>query len=194
MTASKREKSVMLSELISKAIKGEEASCQILFDNFKNKVFRICLSFSNGDRDLAQDLCQDVFILAFKQLHTLQNHSKFSQWLSQIAYNLCKSHLRGKAILSSHIKEYEHTVRTGRGEHSEGIRREQIDRIIHALIEQIPKKEIRESVTLFYVDGKSTKDIADLQKIPQSTVTTRLDRFRIKIQRHLMLKIMELRD
>jgi RNA polymerase sigma factor (sigma-70 family) len=184
----------MLSELISKAIKGEEASCQILFDNFKNKVLRICLSFTNGDRDLAQDLCQDSFVLGFKQLHTLRDHSKFSQWLSQITYNLCKSYLREKAILSTRLKEYEQTARSGRGEPGEEIRREQIDQIIHALIDQIPKTEIRETVNLFYIQGKSTKEIAALQEISQSTVTTRLDRFRTKIQRHLMLKIMELRD
>lgn len=181
-----------LAEWVASALKGEETSYQILFHHFKGKVFQICLSFTDGDRDMAQDLCQDAFILGFKQLRSLREPSKFPVWLGQITYNRCKSYLRERARLAARLSEYERM--TKREGPKETIRREQIDRIIHALIDKITNPGIRETVTLFYVQGKSTKEIAEIQKIPQSTVTTRLDRFRTKIQRQLMLKIMELRD
>jgi DNA-directed RNA polymerase specialized sigma24 family protein len=53
--------------------------------------------------------------------------------------------------------------------------------------------QLRETVTLFYLEGKKTTEIAKIQAITQTAVTTRLNRFRGKLRKRLAQEILKRR-
>jgi len=65
----------------------------LLYDRYADKVFRKCISFVQ-DRDVAQDMVQDVLLKVFTQLSKFKGHSRFSTWLYAITYNYCVEYYR----------------------------------------------------------------------------------------------------
>jgi len=71
----------------------------ILKENYQN-----VLSFIyhvTKDRYLAEDITQETFIKALKNIHTFRNESSLSVWLNKIGYNLFLDDKRKRVILSS---------------------------------------------------------------------------------------------
>ena len=62
--------------------------------------------------------------------------------------------------------------------------------LVRESIEALPEGGTKDCVKGFYIQGLSTKELAEQLQIPQSTVTTRLDRFRIKIRKRLLARLL----
>ena len=67
-----------------------------LFRRHRARVIAWCYRLT-GDRDLAPDLAQDVFIKAYSSLHLFRRDSKFTTWLYVIARNRCRDEARARA-------------------------------------------------------------------------------------------------
>src|SRR5262245_30652109 len=67
-----------------------------LFGRHRTRVIAWCHRLS-GDRELAPDLAQDVFIKAFSSLHTFRRDSRFTTWLYVIARNRCRDEARARS-------------------------------------------------------------------------------------------------
>jgi DNA-directed RNA polymerase specialized sigma24 family protein len=76
----------------------------------------------------------------------------------------------------------------------EGERRKKLERAIVAEeIERLPESRMKQAGRLFYLEGRDTAKIAEQLGAPVSTVTTWLSRFRGKIRRRLVLRVLALR-
>ena len=80
---------------ILQAKKGDEAAIWKLFEEFRMQVFKIAFRYTNSFED-AEDILQETFIKAFKNILSLQNVSmnSFAGWLKQICINTSLNHLR----------------------------------------------------------------------------------------------------
>ena len=67
----------------------------ILYDRFSKVVYNKCYGFSTNKEE-AEDLTHDLFILLFLKLKTFKGNSKFSTWLYAVVNNRCIDHLRKK--------------------------------------------------------------------------------------------------
>ena len=67
-----------------------------LFRRHRTRVVAWCYRLT-GDRDLAPDLAQDVFVKAYANLHLFRRDSKFTTWLYSIARNRCRDEARTRA-------------------------------------------------------------------------------------------------
>jgi RNA polymerase sigma-70 factor, ECF subfamily len=67
-----------------------------LFRRRRAEVVAWCYRLT-GDRTLAPDLAQDVFVKAFSSLDGFRGHSKFTTWLYVIARNRCRDEQRAQA-------------------------------------------------------------------------------------------------
>ena len=78
---------------------GAAASPQLneLFRRHYERVCLWCLRFS-GNREMAVDLAQEVFLKAFSSMHTYRGEAKFSTWLYIIARNQCFTSLKGQPV------------------------------------------------------------------------------------------------
>ena len=62
------------------------------------------------------------------------------------------------------------------------------------LIENMKNDELKETIRLFYIEGKSSLQISEALGITQTAVTTRLNRFRTRYRKLLVKRILKLRS
>lgn len=63
------------------------------YEDTASRVYRICLAFS-GDRQLAQDACQEAFTRAFARWSKLEKEAWVDGWVITTALNICRKSAR----------------------------------------------------------------------------------------------------
>lgn len=74
--------------LVQNAMKGNALAQGQLYQLYSKAMFQICIRMV-GNREQAEDLLQDAFILAFKNLSQLKEPLQFGGWLRRIVVNEC---------------------------------------------------------------------------------------------------------
>ncbi|MBV8114941.1 MAG: RNA polymerase sigma factor [Silvibacterium sp.] len=64
---------------------------------YRPRIFRFLMG-SLGDRDLAESLTQDCFLKAYTARHQFRGDSSLATWLTRIALNLVRDHLRNRRM------------------------------------------------------------------------------------------------
>jgi RNA polymerase sigma-70 factor, ECF subfamily len=84
--------------IAKKAIEGHRASFEELINIFQGEIFRM-IFYRTRSRFDAEDLTQEVFLKAFKNIHILKNADRFRSWLFGIAVNCVRDFHRKKQFL-----------------------------------------------------------------------------------------------
>ncbi|HUJ79477.1 MAG TPA: sigma-70 family RNA polymerase sigma factor [Nitrospiria bacterium] len=177
--------------IIQSALSGDEWAFEYLYCRYRNDVFHICLKYSNGDRDQAHDLCQEAFLSAFLKLERLRDRSRFIAWIAEIAKNKSLSFIRKQQADVRLLREYM-VIKPAVSDHDPPWSEAELE-LTAALIRSVENPELRETIRLFYIEGKRTSEIARLQKISQTAVTTRLNRFRTRFKARMTLDLLNRR-
>jgi len=82
-------------ELIARARRGEDEAFRLIFDRYARPIISFIYDMI-GQRDLAEELTQETFVRAYKNLKALRDDSKLSTWLFGIAKNVARESLRYK--------------------------------------------------------------------------------------------------
>ncbi len=72
---------------------GDTRQLALLFERYHKALFRYFIHM-NGDRDLSEDLVQDVFFRMLRYRHTYDPKHTFTAWMYQIARNASVDHAR----------------------------------------------------------------------------------------------------
>lgn len=75
-------------DLINRCINGERKAQQELYLTYNKAMYNLCLRMLN-QQDHAQDVLQDAFVSAFKNLQRFKQESTFGAWLKKIVVNHC---------------------------------------------------------------------------------------------------------
>ena len=75
-------------KLIKEVLKGNVDSFSILMNKYEHMVFSFAYNMIN-DREAAQDVTQEVFIIVYNKLYMYDKKYKFKNWLLKIARNKC---------------------------------------------------------------------------------------------------------
>lgn len=179
--------------LLSRAKSGEQQAFIQLYRQYYAVVYRYCLTFGGIDGDAAKDVLQESFIRAFRHIDKLREEQKFASWLLTIARNRCLSYLHKEDGFDRKHQAWsrESSLFSPPGE-QEYLETERQISLVREIIDELPEGGMQDCARAFYVEGLSTSEIAERLGIPKSTVTTRLDRFRGRIRKRLMSRVMEL--
>ena len=79
--------------LLARARDNDYQAFEALYRLHVGRVFALCVRLLN-DRDMAEDLTQDAFVQAWKNLSAFRGDSAFGSWLYRIATNTVLSYLR----------------------------------------------------------------------------------------------------
>ena len=137
----------------------------------ENKLFRTALAILGGAAD-AEDVVQDAFVRLFEKQPRFESDAHETAWLIRVTVNLCKSRLR-----SHWWKKTEPLLDTHPAQNDE-----QGD-LINAVL-ALPMK-YRAVIHLFYYEGYSTREIAEITEQKESTVRQRLTRARRMLKEYL---------
>ena len=72
---------------VALAARGDRRAFERLYRAHANRVFSLCVRMA-GDRTLAEELTQDVFVRAWEKLALFRGESAFTTWLHRIAVNV----------------------------------------------------------------------------------------------------------
>ena len=79
---------------------GDRAAFQLLFETYKDKVFSIAVYSSGGDRAVADDVTQQIFLKLFTAIRQFRGESEFTTWLYRLVVNACHDEKRrGRRLL-----------------------------------------------------------------------------------------------
>lgn len=82
-------------ELVALCKKGESRALDWLYRTYSGKMMKVCLHYVS-DRQVAQDLLHDGFILIFTSIRTLRDAEKLESWMATIMRNLSLRYLNDK--------------------------------------------------------------------------------------------------
>lgn len=142
---------------------------------YQKKVFLICLGFSRNASD-AQDLAQDVYLKAYKNIGTLSESSLAKVWLFRIARNTCLNFQKKLRLDRTSSFEITQKIEDPQTPESEMIHREQL-RLLKGCIHELSKKH-RDVFILKEYGDLSYQEIAKTLNIELGTVMSRLNRAR----------------
>lgn len=133
-----------------------------LFRSYKDDVYRLALSYTKSIQE-AEDVCQTVFLKLMEQKEIAQGKER--AWLMQVTANQCRNLLR--SAWWKRTVPIEETLPVVNLQYTDTWEK----------IMTLPPK-YRVMIYLHYYEELSTKEMAQLLHISQSTVTTRLSRAR----------------
>lgn len=97
-------------ELIDWCKKGDEQALSLLYKTYADRMMKICLRYVS-DRQIAQDLLHDGFIIIFTSIATLRQPDKLESWMGMIMKNISLRYLNQRnafnTISLSDIQEWE---------------------------------------------------------------------------------------
>lgn len=135
---------------------------------------RFLLALCCGDGSLADDIAQEAYIKAYLACDSLTTPDKFGAWLFRIAYNSFLGEKRAQRITVGYDEACE--VKSTDGS-DDAFRYQEL----YAALNSLPGKE-RTSVLLFYLEGYSIKEIAEIQSVSADAVKQHLSRGRIRLR------------
>ncbi len=91
-------------ESIKRVLDGERGSYKLLVEAYKKQIFNLALRMTGSCSD-ADDLTQETFIQAYRQLPKFRMEKKYFTWLYTISLNLIRNHLRKKAREETILKD-----------------------------------------------------------------------------------------
>jgi RNA polymerase sigma factor (sigma-70 family) len=150
---------------------GDVEKLGTLFERHSAQLFNFLLHLT-GDRQLSEDLVQEVFVRLLKYRHTYRGESQFTTWMFQIARNARIDHFRRSpredASIEDHVQEFVSLTPTP-AENAE--KREDLRRLLDAISRL--SEERREVLLLRGFHGLKFEEIAAALKCSVNTIKGR---------------------
>ena len=165
--------------VLRKAQRGDERAFSLILRAYETPVFNYVLRLVGGDRALAEDLTQEVFLRVYQGLPKFSLRSKFTTWLFQVTKNrvldeLRASERRPRALVAiddiAPLEVLDAPIE----------RLEEIDALWQA-VENL-STDLKMALLLRDVVGLSYTEIADALEVTLATVKWRIYKAREEVQ------------
>lgn len=165
--------------MIEEARQGDRAALARLYDRFAPLVRAVCFD-RTGDWHATMDVTHEVFLAALADLSELADPRRFRSWLLGITRNKLADHQRARLRIASSLAD------CGADPPAELLDpdEQETQRLLRQAVAELPKRQ-RFSVELFYLEGLSAQEVAELLAIPLRTVYAQLVRARQSLRRAL---------
>ncbi|SRR5258708_4583832 len=157
---------------------GDVESFRILVERYAPKMTRYARRFLFGTEE-SKDLIQDVFIKAYVNIRSFDSTKRFSPWLYRIAHNEFVNALKKKQKEKRNVSIFDFDILfphpAAKETADENINHEELKAVLERSLNQLDSK-YKEPLVLYYFEEMDYKAIADILRIPISTVGIRLQR------------------
>jgi RNA polymerase sigma factor (sigma-70 family) len=175
------------AELVAQSLSGDRDAFGYVVARYQSLICSMAYS-ATGSLSQSEDLAQDTFLAAWKQLADLREPAKLRSWLCGIARNLIHNSLRRQERqpidFAQSLEEVSEAPAREPLPVEEAISREE-ETILWRALEQIPEI-YREPLVLFYREHKSAMRVAEILDLSEEAVHQRLSRGRKLLQEHVL--------
>lgn len=152
-------------DLVSQVKLGNKTAFNMLVKLHQKGVYSIIFRMVK-DHDLTDDIVQDSFVKAYKNILSFEGRSSFKSWLYRIAINTAKNALR-TTILSNTVDFEKVVIKVAPTMYTD-IESTQIQNLLCEEIEKLPSKQ-KMALTLRIFDELPFKEIAQIMECPYDT-------------------------
>lgn len=177
-----------VTSLVKEAKAGSRTAFEQLVDLFQEDIYRMVFYRTRSAMD-AEDLAQDIFMQAFKNLSGLKAVDRFRSWLYSIALNRVRDFNRKKrfrslfySLTDSHGVAQSYAKTNDHHEALDNLMIQDFWKQIGLLLDKLSRME-REVFLLRFMDHLSIKEISRVLGKSESTVKTHLYRALQKFKR-----------
>jgi RNA polymerase sigma factor (sigma-70 family) len=171
------------SDIISRILQGDKQIYAELVKRYKNFVFTICMRYTSSRED-AEEIAQDIFVKAYRNLADFRGEAKFSTWLYTIVNTTCITFLRKKRLETSSLDD-EHVFARADNIDS-GMRANQVEQKSRiAMVNEaigLLNPDDGKIITLFYKGEQSLEEMGAILGIEPNTVKVKLHRARQRLK------------
>ena len=185
-----------VSSLIRRCVAGDAAAWEEIVQQYHRRIYNICYRFT-GSADDAEDLTQDVFIKIYRTVSTYEaGKGAFMTWVTTVTRNLLVDHFR-----KSKLERMSDSLDSTPAEDSDALPlSDQLpdtgltpdarllgsekQAMVHAALQKL-SPELRETVILRDLQDLDYREIAEVLKVPEGTVKSRINRGRTELARLL---------
>jgi RNA polymerase sigma-70 factor (ECF subfamily) len=146
---------------------GDTAAFRVLVERYGRSVFRLAFRMTGNEFD-AEDVVQETFLRAFKQLDSYESRSSFGTWLYRIAANYSLDLIRSKKRQAArHVAETEEhedvldSVKTNEPGQDRMYYSSQVKVRLDAALQLLTEQE-RTAFQLRHFEGKSIEEIGEI--------------------------------
>ena len=169
------------SKLIEQSLSGDPEAYAALV-NQHQKMIRAVTFRMTGSADDAEELAQDAFLRAYRQLGSFNSGSKFSTWLSRIAINLSLDWRRRESRRDDiHSKWAEDAVSSNSS--NDGFP-DELSRRVQDALNRLPAKQ-RAAIVLTIYENQTHAEAAKTLGCTEATISWRVFAARQKLKRLL---------
>jgi RNA polymerase sigma-70 factor (ECF subfamily) len=163
-------------DFVRLVLKGDSTAFQELYNTHKKALIKACWYFLGNEAEV-EDMVQETFIKALKNLRKFRFECSLGTWLNHIAVNLCRDFLEKKKKIKPFSVDFFYT------QPSREQKTPYPEEALQLLREEIQNLEGRdkELITLREIKGLSYEAIANRLRMPVGSVTSGLFRARQKL-------------
>ena len=182
-------RAVMAQQLIDGNIieacqQGDREAFHLLFENYKDRVFSIALYSVGGDRALADDITQQIFLKLFTAIRQFRGDSEFTTWLYRLVVNACLDERRRRKRWLPWGETVAPRNPVDRKPQEKEVARLEVAQAVQEAIAQL-KPKFRLPILLKYIEGLSYEEIANVLGCAKGTVASRLNRGHSQLAKRL---------
>lgn len=187
-----QQKQVDEASLIAAILAGESQLYHDLIRPYERSVYMTALSLLKNEAD-AEEIAQEAFLKAFRNIATFRAESKFGTWLISIAINEARGRLRRQAIIrmeslddnsDDNTRISPALLRDWREIPLQVVEQKQIREMLQSAVLKLPDI-YRQVFLLRDVEELSVAETAEVLQISISSVKVRLHRARLLLQKQL---------
>ena len=160
---------------LDRCAEGDERAIRWILHRYRDRVVRLAAHVLHNPRE-AEDVAQEAFVKAFRQIGQFRGESGFYAWLYRIVINLCLDRMRRKCMTSE--MPLEETVSSFFAVTPDVEKRLSVEQVLDSLT-----PPMRAALVLREVEGLEYAEIADVLQIPVGTVRSRLNTAREQFRR-----------
>lgn len=170
------------AELVRRVVESDDRQAFAhLVERHQSGLRRSLRRFVRQDHALADDLAQECFLLAYRQLETFRGDSSFRTWLFRIGYRLFLSLVRSRAPTTEALED---TADIADDRHDPGSLTNTFIRDFNRALTELAPEQAR-AVVLSLEHGFTHAEIAMIMSLPLGTAKSHVLRGRARLQAQL---------
>ena len=174
------------ADLIARACQDDPEAFRLIFERYSRPVISFIYDMVSN-RELAEELTQETFVRAYRNLPTMREETKLSTWLFGIARNVALEALRARARDNTRVDLEDRLVRGLRGTEPEPVDRllgKELNEVIQRSLAALDEDK-RLVFTLKVFQQCSYEEIAKITGFSISKLKTDLHRARSEMRRRI---------
>jgi RNA polymerase sigma-70 factor, ECF subfamily len=182
------------SDLIARTRAGDDVAFQLIFERYSRPVISFIYDMV-GERELAEELMQETFVRAYRNLAALREDARLSTWLFGIAKNVAREQLRSRRKLSRKVELDDESVqelRDKKPKPDDFLINQELNGVIRDALSRLDEDK-RMVFALKIFQQQSYEEIAAITGFSVAKLKTDLHRARAEMRR-LIRPYMEVRS